>query len=44
VAGAAVGRQAEQGLVEDLAVTRGADGRVLRRRVEADQSQVTWGP
>jgi hypothetical protein len=44
---AAVGREAEQRLVEDLAAARRADGGVLGRRVEADQRQlfrVTWGP
>jgi hypothetical protein len=37
VAGAAVGREPEQGLMEDLAAARRADGGVLGRRVEADQ-------
>jgi hypothetical protein len=41
VAGAAIGAEAEQRLVEDLAVAQRADGRVLRRRVEADQCQVS---
>jgi hypothetical protein len=40
VPGAAGGGEAEKGLVEDLAVARGADGGVLGRRVEADQRQV----
>jgi len=40
VPGAAVGRETEQGLVEDLAVARRADRGVLGRRVEADQRQV----
>ena len=38
---AAVGREAEQRLVEDLAAARRADGGVLGRRVEADQRQVS---
>jgi hypothetical protein len=40
VPGAAVGAEAEQRLVEDLAAARRADGGVLGRRVEADQRQV----
>lgn len=44
VPGAAVGREAEQRLVEDLAVARGADGGVLGRRVETDQRQVSREP
>ena len=44
VAGAAVGLEAEQRLVEDLAVAGGADGRVPRRRVEADEGQAISGP
>jgi hypothetical protein len=43
VAGTAVGREAEQRLVEDLAAARGADGGVLGRRVEADQYEVSRG-
>jgi hypothetical protein len=39
VPGAAVGREAEQRLVEDLAAAPRADGGVLGRRVEADQRQ-----
>jgi len=38
---ATVGREAEQRLVEDLAAARRADGGVLRRRVEADQRQLS---
>jgi hypothetical protein len=37
---AAVGREAEQRLVEDLAAARRADGGVLGRRIEADQRQL----
>jgi hypothetical protein len=44
VPGAAVGREAEQRLVEDLAAARRADGGVLGRRVEADQCQISLGP
>jgi hypothetical protein len=44
VPGAAVGREAEQRLVEDLVAARGADGGVLGRRVEADQRQVSREP
>jgi hypothetical protein len=40
VPGAAVGREAEQRLVENLAAAPRADGGVLGRRVEADQRQV----
>ena len=38
---AAVGREAEQRLIEDLAAARRADRGVLRRRVEADQRQLS---
>jgi hypothetical protein len=43
VPGATVGGEAEQRLVEDVPVARSADGGVLRRRVEADQRQVSRG-